>query len=66
VVSKNTASQTFRLDREHAGIVRVKVNGGTKYQRLSGFGEINKGMKLEAIAQRSNGHWLASKVEKKR
>lgn len=65
VVSKNAAEQTFRLDRERRGIVRIAVNDATKYQRIDGFGGIEKGMRLEAIAQRSGGHWLASKVEKK-
>lgn len=65
VVSKNAAEQTFRLDREHAGIVRIAVNDATEYQRLNGFGGIEKGMNLEAVAQPSGGNWLASKVEKK-
>jgi hypothetical protein len=66
VVSKNSAEQTFRLNKEHGGIVRIAVNGGTKYQRVNGFGGIEKGMNLEAIAKKSGNDWLASKVERKR
>jgi hypothetical protein len=66
VVSKNNAEQTFRLDKEHGGIVRIAVNDGTKYQRVDGFGGIEKGMNLEAIARKTDDGYLASKVERKR
>ena len=66
VVSKNNAEQTFRLNKENGGIVRIAVNDGTKYQRVAGFGAIEQGMKLEAIAKKAGGDWLASKVEKAR
>jgi hypothetical protein len=66
VVSKNTADRTFRLDKEHGGIVRIAVNDGTKYQRVDGFGGIEQGMRLEAIAQKPGSEWVASKVERRR
>ena len=65
VISKNSAEKTFRVNQgEGDGKFRIFTNGSTNYQRLSGFGDVEVGMKVEAIVKRDNGHWLASKVER--
>jgi hypothetical protein len=67
VISKNSAEKTFRVNQgEGDGKVRIHTNSQTTYERLSGFGAIEIGMKVEAIVHRDNGHWLASKVERDR
>jgi hypothetical protein len=49
---------------EGGGTFKVKVNRQTIYQGISGFKAITVGRTdLEVIAQKSNGRWIASKVE---
>jgi hypothetical protein len=66
VVAKDKAARTFTLKQdEGGGTLKIKVNGATKFQRLSGFGAIKVGARnIEATARKSNGRWVASVVER--
>jgi Domain of unknown function (DUF5666) len=66
VLSKDKQARTFRMNPENHANVTIKVNDGTKFQRLDGFGDIHRGLKVEVTAARHNGDWVASKVEKRR
>jgi hypothetical protein len=67
VLGKDSQSKTFRADTQQAGNVRFHTNGGTDFERIpGGFSGLEPGMKVEVTAKRSNGHWLATVVERKR
>ncbi|HEX3295013.1 MAG TPA: hypothetical protein VHR38_14875 [Solirubrobacterales bacterium] len=65
IVAKNAKAKTFKIrEDEGGGTFKVKVNRQTVYQGISGFKAITVGRTdLEVIAQKSNGRWIASKVE---
>jgi hypothetical protein len=65
VVGVNKAKRTFRLQDAQRGTIRIKVTRNTTFQRLSGFGALQVGMKrVEATVKRSNGRWVALHVER--
>jgi hypothetical protein len=65
VVSVNRAGHTFRLHDGERGTVRIKVTGSTRFERISGFSGLRKGMtRIEATVRRSNGRWVATLVER--
>jgi hypothetical protein len=65
VVSVNRDNRTFRLRDQQAGTKRIKVTGSTRFQRIAGFSALKPGMKrVEASVKRSNGRWVATKVER--
>jgi hypothetical protein len=67
VLSKDGQTKTFRADTQNQGTVRFHTNGGTDFERIpGGFSGLEPGMKVEVTAKRSNGHWLATVVERKR
>jgi hypothetical protein len=65
IVAKNAKAKTFKIRQdEGGGTFKVKVNRNTVYQGISGFKAITIGRTdLEVIAQKSNGRWIATKVE---
>ena len=64
VVAVNRDARTFTL-RDEGVRTRIKVTSRTRYQRLSGFSAIRRGMTgIEAVARRSNGRWVATLVER--
>ena len=64
VVAVNRDARTFSL-RDEGRTVRIKVTRRTRYERLSGFSAIRRGMtSIEAIAIRKDGRWVASLVER--
>src|SRR3954469_2057289 len=65
IVAKNAKAKTFSIrEDEGGGTFKVKVTKGTVYQGISGFKAIKVGRTdLEVIAQKSNGRWIATKVE---
>lgn len=66
VVSVNRDTRTFSL-RDEGRTVRIKVTRRTRYERLSGFSAIRRGMTaIEAIATRKDarGRWVATLVER--
>src|SRR3954462_783362 len=65
VVSVNRDARTFRLRDAQAGTKRIKVTSNTRFQRIAGFSAPKPGMKrVEATVKRSNGRWVATKVER--
>jgi len=65
VTSKDSGAKTFRINQgEGEGKVRFHTNGSTNYEGLSGFGAIERGMKVSVIAHRASGHLVADKVER--
>jgi hypothetical protein len=65
VVSVNRDARTFRLRDAQAGTKRIKVTKATRFQRIAGFSALKPGMKrVEATVKRSNGRWVATKVER--
>ena len=64
VVAVDRDARTFTL-RDEGRRVRIKVNRRTRYERLSGFSAVRRGMTgIEAIARRVDGRWIASLVER--
>jgi Domain of unknown function (DUF5666) len=64
VLSKNRDAKTFRMNPENHSNVTIKVNGGTTFQRIDGFGGLHRGLDVEVRASRVDGHWVAAKIEK--
>jgi uncharacterized membrane protein YgcG len=62
VVSKNGDNRTFKLNTQ-SGTVTIKVNGTTKFDRLSGFGALRKGLAVEVDAARSSNGLVAKQIE---
>jgi hypothetical protein len=65
VVSVNSGARTFRLRDSERGTKVIKVTGSTRFERIAGFSALKPGMKrVEATVKRSNGRWVAAKVER--
>jgi uncharacterized membrane protein YgcG len=65
VVSVNSASRTFRLNDSERGTKRIKVTPNTRFERINGFSGLRAGLRnVEATVRRSNGRWVAVKVER--
>lgn len=62
VVSKNSDNRTFKMSTQ-SGTVTVKVNGTTKFDRLSGFGALRKGLAIEVDAAQTSNGLVAKQVE---
>ena len=65
VVSVDRDSRTFRLRDTQRGTVRVRVTSRTSYERVAGFSSLRRGLtNIEVTARRSNGSWVALRVER--
>jgi hypothetical protein len=42
------------------------VTAATRYERVDGFAGVRKNLRLEVVAKRSKGRWVATEVEKRR
>jgi hypothetical protein len=62
VVSKNGDNRTFKMSTQ-SGTVTIKVNGTTKFDRLSGFGALHKGLAIEVNAASTSNGLVAKQVE---
>jgi hypothetical protein len=63
VVSKNSDARTFKLSTQ-SGAVRVKVNSGTEFERISGgFSGLRKGLAIEVDARQTANGLVAVQVE---
>jgi len=62
VVSKNSDNRTFKMSTQ-SGTIRIKVNGTTKFDRLSGFGALHKGLAIEVDAVKTDSGLVAKQVE---
>jgi hypothetical protein len=63
VVSKNAASQSFRITTQSGNQVRIKVTSSTVFQRIAGFGGLHKGLAVEVEAKSTSSGLVATKVE---
>ena len=65
VVSVDRTARTFRLRDSERGTVRIRVTRSTSFERISGFAALRAGMRrVEATVRRSNGRWVATRVER--
>jgi hypothetical protein len=65
VTSVNRSNHTFVLRDSERGSVRIRVTSNTRFERISGFSGLRKGMtRIEATVKRSNGRWVATEVER--
>jgi hypothetical protein len=65
VVSVNGQAKTFRLSDAERGTKRIKVTSATKFHRVAGFSALHAGLRrIEVIAKRQNGRWVATLVER--
>jgi hypothetical protein len=65
VIGKNADSNKFRIRTESGNRVSFKVNRGTDFERIAGFGGLHKGLRVEVDARRSGEGWIAKQVEKR-
>lgn len=63
VVSKNSDNRTFKLRTQNGNTVRIKVNSGTEFERIAGFGGLHKGLRIEVDARTSSNGLVAIQVE---
>ena len=66
VLSVNRAEKQFRVRDAERGTARIRVTGNTRYERVNGFAGVRRNLRLEVVAKRSNGRWVATEVEKRR
>jgi hypothetical protein len=65
VVSVHPGTKTFRLRDSQRGTVRIRVTSRTRFERIAGFSGLRRGMtRIEAVARRSGGRWVAVEVER--
>lgn len=62
VVSKNGDNRTFKMSTQ-SGVVRIKVNATTKFERLAGFGALHKGLAIEVDAVKTDSGLVAKQIE---
>jgi hypothetical protein len=65
IVDRNAKAKTFSIrEDEGGGTFKVKVNRGTKFERVGGFKAIRVGRTdIEVTARKVGGRWIATKVE---
>ena len=64
VISKNADNNTFRVTTQSGAKVRIRVNSGTVFQRISGgFGGLHAGLAVEVEAKQTSNGLLAKHVE---
>jgi hypothetical protein len=67
VLSRNADNHTFRIKAENGNRVQFHVNGNTEFERIpGGFSGLNRGLRVEVDARRTDRGWLATQVEKHR
>jgi len=62
VVSKNAKDRSFKLSTQ-SGILRIRVDAATVYERISGFGGLRKGLAVEVDAKQTSSGLLAKQIE---
>lgn len=63
VVSKDAGTNSFKLKTQSGSQVRIKVTSSTKFQRISGFGGLHKGLAIEVEAKSTSNGLVATHVE---
>jgi len=67
VLSKHSASHTFRIKSQSGMRVRFRVNGATDFERIAGgFSGLHRGLHVEVNANRTDRGLLAKLVERHR
>lgn len=66
VASVARQKKTFRMRTESGRILRLAVNGRTRFERIAGFAGLTKGQVIEVTARRRDGRWVALAVERRR
>jgi hypothetical protein len=67
VLSKDAGTRTFRIGTQNGRRVRIRVNGGTRFQRIQGgFGGLHRGLRVEVEAMNTSNGLLAKQVERRR
>jgi hypothetical protein len=65
IVSVDRAARTFRLRDSERGTMRIRVTSSTSFERIAGFAGLHAGMgRVEGTVRRSNGRWVATRVER--
>jgi len=62
VVSKNGDNRTFKMSTQ-SGTLMIKVNSMTKFERLSGFGALRKGLAIEVDYVKTSSGLVAKQIE---
>jgi len=62
VVSKNSDNRTFKLSTQ-SGTITIKVNSTTKFERVSGFGALRKGLAIEVDYAKTSNGLIAKQIE---
>ncbi len=62
VVSKDSSTRTFRIATQR-GTLQIKVNGSTDFERIAGFGGLQKGLAIEVDAVKTDSGLVAKQVE---
>jgi Domain of unknown function (DUF5666) len=62
IVSKNAGNHSFQI-KTQSGNVRIRVTSSTKFQRISGFGGLHKGLAVEVEATSTSNGLVATHVE---
>jgi hypothetical protein len=65
IISVNRDKHTFRMTDEPRGPVKIKASMSTRFERLSGFGALHMGLRVDVKAHRKDGRWIADKIEPK-
>ncbi|MGD9734463.1 MAG: DUF5666 domain-containing protein [Solirubrobacterales bacterium] len=62
VVSRNAEDHSFRLSTQ-SGTLRIRVDSATRFERISGFGGLRKGLAVEVDAKQTSTGLLAKQIE---
>lgn len=65
VLSKKRHPKRFRIRTESGAKRKFRVNAKTRFERISGFGGLDRGLGVEVDAKRTNRGLLAREVEKR-
>lgn len=65
VVSKDSATRSFRLRDFERGTVRIHVTRNTRFERINGFAGLEVGARnIESVVRQRDGRWIALEVER--
>jgi uncharacterized membrane protein YgcG len=62
VVSKNAKDRSIQVSTQ-SGNLRILVTSATVFDRISGFGALRQGLKIEVDARQSSSGLVATKIE---
>lgn len=65
VLSKDRDPKRFRIRTEGGAKRKFRINAKTRFERISGFGALDRGLEVEVDAKRTNRGLVARQVEKR-